>query len=147
MGKRADVVVLLADAVFVFEFKVGSTSYDQAAQDQVLDYALDLKNFHAGSHEARILPVLVATQAVNQPQVFLPFNDGLYQPLLLMPTRLVNACVWAALLLPAHRLAPPRGWPLATNLLPQLSRPPRHFTKAIKWPTLRVLMLVPPIYW
>ena len=82
MGKRADVVVLLADAVFVFEFKVGSTSYDQAAQDQVLDYALDLKNFHAGSHEARILPVLVATQAVNQPQVFLPFNDGLYQPLL-----------------------------------------------------------------
>ena len=82
MGKRADVVVLLADAVFVFEFKVGSTSYDQAAKDQVLDYALDLKNFHAGSHQARILPVLVATRAVNQLQVFLPFNDGLYQPLL-----------------------------------------------------------------
>ncbi|WP_460557414.1 DUF2075 domain-containing protein [Hymenobacter daeguensis] len=81
MGKRADVVVLLADAVFVLEFKVGSTSYDAAAQDQVLDYALDLKNFHAGSHHARILPVLVATQAATHTLALQPFSDGLYQPL------------------------------------------------------------------
>ncbi|GAB3863713.1 DUF2075 domain-containing protein [Hymenobacter segetis] len=82
MGKRADVVVLLADAVFVLEFKVGSTSYDHAAQDQVLDYALDLKNFHAGSHHVRILPVVVATQATALSLVFQSYSDGLYQPLL-----------------------------------------------------------------
>jgi len=92
MGKRADVVLLLADAVFVLEFKVGSTSYDSAAQDQVLDYALDFKNFHAGSHHARILPVLVATQAAAQLSVLLPFSDGLYQPLLANATN-ISSCL------------------------------------------------------
>lgn len=32
--------------VFVVEFKVGESSFDRAAVDQVWDYALDLKNFH-----------------------------------------------------------------------------------------------------
>lgn len=63
MGKRADAILLLRETVFVLEFKVGSTTYDQAGKDQVLDYALDLKNFHAGSHHARIRPLLIATQA------------------------------------------------------------------------------------
>ncbi|MDO7875701.1 DUF2075 domain-containing protein [Hymenobacter sp. ASUV-10] len=82
MGKRADAVVLLADAVFVLEFKVGSTSYDQAGQDQVLDYALDLKNLHAGSHHARILPVLIATQAAAYANKLNSYPDGLHETLL-----------------------------------------------------------------
>jgi hypothetical protein len=82
MGKRADVVMVLGDAVYVLEFKVGSTSYDQAAQDQVLDYALDLKNFHAGSHHARVLPMLIATRAPVHHNALQAFSDGLYQPLL-----------------------------------------------------------------
>ncbi|GAB3839529.1 DUF2075 domain-containing protein [Hymenobacter jeollabukensis] len=80
MGKRADAVLLLDDVVFVLEFKVGSTFYDPAALDQVLDYALDLKNFHAGSHHARIVPVLLATKAgrhVNEARAFL---DLVYHP-------------------------------------------------------------------
>jgi Uncharacterized conserved protein (DUF2075) len=63
MGKRADVVMTSAGIVFVIEFKVGSHQFDAEAIDQVLDYALDLKNFHAGSHERRIVPVVVATMA------------------------------------------------------------------------------------
>ena len=82
MGKRADVLLLQADAVFVLEFKMGSSAYDQSGQDQVLDYALDLKNFHAGSHYARILPVLVATNAATHPNELRPYDDGLYEPLL-----------------------------------------------------------------
>ena len=35
MGKRADVVVLIAGVVFVIEFKVGSATFDQAALEQV----------------------------------------------------------------------------------------------------------------
>ena len=66
MGKRADVVVLIAGVVFVIEFKVGSATFDQAALEQVHDYALDLKNFHKGSHNATILPILVATNAAHQ---------------------------------------------------------------------------------
>ena len=50
MGKRVDVVLLIDDVIFVIEYKSGSKSYDQSAKDQALDYALDLKNFHEGSH-------------------------------------------------------------------------------------------------
>jgi len=65
MGKRADVVLLLAGTVFVVEFKVGADTFDRAAIDQVHDYALDLKNFHRGSHDLPIVPVLIATRASN----------------------------------------------------------------------------------
>lgn len=63
MGKRADVVLLHRGIVFVVEFKVGSSNFDNYAIDQAHDYALDLKNFHLGSHEAPIVPVLCATEA------------------------------------------------------------------------------------
>ena len=63
MGKRVDNVLLIGNAVVVLEFKVGSQSYDRMAQDQVIDYALDLKNFHAASHHTTIVPILVATHA------------------------------------------------------------------------------------
>ena len=63
MGKRADCVVLLSDVVFVLEFKVSSESFDRHAIDQTHDYALDLKNFHRGSHDAAIVPILVATKS------------------------------------------------------------------------------------
>jgi hypothetical protein len=63
MGKRADAVLVTGGIVFVVEFKVGSHQVDAAAIDQVVDYALDLKNFHAGSHDRRIVPIVVATMA------------------------------------------------------------------------------------
>lgn len=63
MGKRADVVLLIGDTIFVVEFKVGSDTFDRAALEQVHDYALDLKNFHRGSHRHSILPILIATRA------------------------------------------------------------------------------------
>src|SRR5690242_21863837 len=55
MGKRADVVLVLRRVVVVVEFKVGSSDFDRHAVEQVHDYALDLKNFHRGSHK---LPVI-----------------------------------------------------------------------------------------
>lgn len=64
MGKRADVVVLIGDCVFVIEFKVGAATFDRHAIEQVEDYALDLKNFHLGSHDLAIVPVLVPTKAL-----------------------------------------------------------------------------------
>jgi len=63
MGKRADCVIVLAGVVFVLEFKVNSDNFDRYAIDQAHDYALDLKNFHRGSHNAAIVPVLVATKS------------------------------------------------------------------------------------
>ena len=63
MGKRADVVLVIEGLVFVVEFKVGASEYARHDKEQVLDYALDLKHFHEGSHTACIVPVLLATEA------------------------------------------------------------------------------------
>ncbi|MFP8871701.1 MAG: hypothetical protein VCB43_09900 [Myxococcota bacterium] len=63
MGKRADVVLLVDGVIFVLEYKVGENSYTVAAAEQAHDYALDLKNFHAGSQDFPIVPVVVATEA------------------------------------------------------------------------------------
>jgi len=63
MGRRADVILICSDIVFVLEFKVGQSQYLQSHVDQCVDYALDLKNFHEGSHDVPIVPVLVATDA------------------------------------------------------------------------------------
>ena len=63
MGKRVDVVILYAGIVFVLEFKVGASGYTKAAVEQVLDYALDLKNFHESSHTKKIIPIVIATEA------------------------------------------------------------------------------------
>ena len=63
MGKRADVILLLKGVIFVIEFKVGSDSFDSGSVRQVHDYALDLKNFHKGSHHLAIVPILIATRS------------------------------------------------------------------------------------
>ena len=65
MGKRADCVLVLAGVVLVLEFKVNSANFDRHAIDQAHDYALDLKNFHRGSHSAAIVPILVATKSTS----------------------------------------------------------------------------------
>ena len=63
MGKRVDILLLYKGIVFVIEFKVGLESFDRRDIDQVHGYALDLKNFHLGSHNLPVVPVLLATEA------------------------------------------------------------------------------------
>ncbi len=67
MGKRADAVLVVDEAVIVLEFKVAAEQHSPAAIRQVEDYALDLKNFHEGSHMVPIVPVLISTHAVTKP--------------------------------------------------------------------------------
>lgn len=84
LGKRIDVIVLLRNIVFVIEFKAGKQEFLQADMEQVMDYALDLKNFHLESHHRTIVPILVATEAKNYSQkiLFSVYNDQIYNPLL-----------------------------------------------------------------
>jgi Uncharacterized conserved protein (DUF2075) len=77
MGKRADAVLIAKGIVFVIEFKAGASEHASSAFDQVEDYALDLKNFHEGSHTVPIVPVLVSTDAKSQPIPELKFADDL----------------------------------------------------------------------
>lgn len=81
IGSRIDAVVILGAAIVVIEFKVGAEAFERADENQVWDYALDLKNFHLGSHEAPIIPLLVATKAPDQPvALFPPHHDRVYRP-------------------------------------------------------------------
>ncbi len=63
MGKRVDNIFIFKNLIFVIEFKVGEKQYAAAAKTQTIDYCLDLLNFHAGSDQQKIIPVLVATHA------------------------------------------------------------------------------------
>jgi hypothetical protein len=77
MGKRADAVLLSENIVFVIEFKAGASVHLASAFAQVEDYALDLKNFHEGSHAVPIIPVMIATNADSQPVPGLQFANDL----------------------------------------------------------------------
>jgi hypothetical protein len=84
LGKRIDVVVLLRSIVFAVEFKAGEDAYLQSAVEQVMDYALDLKNFHLASHHRTIVQILVATEAKKSSHElrFSVYDDHIYNPLL-----------------------------------------------------------------
>ena len=84
LGKRIDVVLLLKGIVFCLEFKVGKSEALQNDVEQVLDYALDLKNFHLYSGNKPIAPILIPTKynkkiANIQPSVY---NDGIANPII-----------------------------------------------------------------
>ncbi len=63
-GKRIDAVLLTRNSIVVLEFKiVGSGAITSDAVRQVEDYALELADFHAGSHNRAILPAVIATES------------------------------------------------------------------------------------
>ena len=84
LGKRIDVVLLLRGLIFCLEFKVGQKTALQADVEQVMDYALDLKNFHLFSHDKKIIPILIPTQHQSSTTEFKPsvYDDGIYNPLI-----------------------------------------------------------------
>jgi hypothetical protein len=81
MGKRVDNVIIIDDLIFILEFKVGDLRYEKYALDQVVDYSLDLKNFHEGSHNTKLFPILVSTNASAFTNTIQFFQDKLYSPL------------------------------------------------------------------
>lgn len=83
LGKRIDAVLLLDGIIFCLEFKVGESRILENDIDQVLDYALDLKNFHKFSRDRLIVPVLVATKYDGR-SLFIQasvYDDGVVNPL------------------------------------------------------------------
>ena len=81
MGKRVDVVFIYSGLVFIIEFKVNADEYKKGDIDQCLDYALDLKNFHAESHDLQLIPILISTSAPDFENVFEKFDDDIFKPL------------------------------------------------------------------
>ncbi len=83
LGKRIDVVLLLDGIIFCIEFKVGESRILEMDVDQVLDYALDLKNFHKFSQDKVIAPILVATNyPASSTQIWMSiYDDQIINPL------------------------------------------------------------------
>lgn len=83
LGSRIDAVVLSGGVIVPIEFKVGASRFNTSDINQAWDYALDLKNFHLGSRDLEIVPVLVATAAASAPnRVSEAYTDDVYSPLL-----------------------------------------------------------------
>lgn len=84
LGKRIDVVLLLRGLVFCLEFKVGQKDALQCDIEQVMDYALDLKNFHRFSSDKIIVPILIATRLERSSSVFMSsvYDDMIFNPLI-----------------------------------------------------------------
>ena len=81
LASRIDAVVVTGPAVFPIEFKCGERRFTEGARNQAWDYGLDLKNFHAASHQLPILPILVATAATAGDDRWLANHaDGVYPP-------------------------------------------------------------------
>lgn len=84
MGRRADVIVLIDGVVFVLEYKTSRQEFYSGACNQVWDYALDLKNFHEGSFNRVIVPIVVVPYEENTHcrLNFKCFEDNVYEPLM-----------------------------------------------------------------
>ena len=88
IGKRIDSVLLINNIVFLLEFKVGEKSFNNYEIDQVLDYAMDLKNFHKESHDKLIVPMLICTEAGDKSNEITLYQDKILKPLLCNKTNL-----------------------------------------------------------
>ena len=62
-SKRIDVVLITNSLIFVIEFKSGKKEFLNTDKEQLLDYCLDLRDFHFESRGKTIIPILLASEA------------------------------------------------------------------------------------
>lgn len=77
IGHRVDVILLIRGVLFLLEFKIGEREYKKSTDDQVMDYALDLKYFHEASRSLFIVPINVSTEASAHERILELMRDGI----------------------------------------------------------------------
>lgn len=82
IGDRIDVTCIINGIIFALEFKVNNTEYLPADEEQVVDYALDLKYFHEESEKRHIVPMLIATEAASFGTTITIFEDKILDTIL-----------------------------------------------------------------
>ena len=95
MGKRVDNILIIDNCIFIIEFKIGSVIYDSYAREQVFNYALDMNNFHEGSHNKVIVPILLADKATATINKLVRSIDNLYNPIYTNAESLVEVLLFA----------------------------------------------------
>lgn len=88
VGKRIDNVFIYKNIVFLLEFKVGESKYKKNDLIQVIDYALDLKDFHKESSSLILVPILVATNAQSEENEISINENNILTPILCNRTNL-----------------------------------------------------------
>jgi hypothetical protein len=84
LGHRLDAVIVTEPAILLVEFKTLTTGFSKQARIQAEDYALDLRDFHAGSRASVIVPIVVAAKGhPGRPQwdFFWPGVSAVYEAL------------------------------------------------------------------
>lgn len=82
IGDRIDVACIINGIIFVLEFKVNNVEYLPTDEEQVVDYALDLKYFHEESEHRHIVPMLIATDAAPFGTTITIFDDKILDTVL-----------------------------------------------------------------
>lgn len=81
IGRRADAILIINGVIFILEYKTGDTADIKSANRQCLNYTLDLKNFHEGSHNSTIIPISVFNSDINNSTEFKKYEDNIYYPI------------------------------------------------------------------
>ncbi|NLI10850.1 MAG: DUF2075 domain-containing protein [Elusimicrobia bacterium] len=92
MGRRVDSLLIIKNAIFLIEFKLGNIEFSPNNIEQVLGYALDLSNFHETSHNKCIVPILVATKSELQKIniAFLINHKNILKPIKCSPEQIIE---------------------------------------------------------
>ena len=102
LEKRIDAVILTDRAIFCLEFKTRDAS--PAALAEAEDYALDLRDFHAGSRHHPIVPVLVTDDTHDTLPAQAPlFWDGVPPPIRIGAKALGRLIAWAQSAIPTPK--------------------------------------------
>lgn len=130
MGRRIDAILLINGIVISIEFKINVDQYFAADIDQAYDYALDLKYFHEASHNAIVIPLLVATKARFTSVILCshPRIHGLYEPVCTNETEF------------------PSTLKNIIDQFPKISIDPRLWTKAAYRPTPTIIEAARALY-
>lgn len=79
IGHRIDAVCIISGIIFLIEFKVGEREHKKSIDDQVMDYALDLKYFHEKSQSRIIVPISIPTKAPHAVETHRIMKDRIYE--------------------------------------------------------------------
>jgi hypothetical protein len=98
MGRRADVIVVIENIVFILEFKTSERKFSREAEIQVWDYALDLKNFQEGSRSRILIPIQIVPNEKDKhcKLVLKHYEDNVYEPISVNKDRLKD-CIESVL--------------------------------------------------
>lgn len=104
IGHRVDIVLITKGIIFLLEFKVGAKEYKKSTEEQVMDYALDLKYFHQASKDKYIVPIIVSTDADDEREDVSVMDDKITNVLHCNKNNIKNAIENVLKLLPDNTM-------------------------------------------